>query len=173
MRKLVAGLLVGAGAVTLYGVASLAKTDTLREAMCKVYTIAEDYTPDTLLGDVPLDTMTEWMLLDYFNAICYVESAGDDRAYNDKEDAVGCAQIRPCMVDEANRIAGFTKYSLEDRWNHDKSYEIFKDVVTARTSLDLDEVISLWNPNCTSDYREAVWDYYLGNGEDGGEVWYD
>ena len=41
---------------------------------------------------------------DIISAMIKVESAGNDSAYNLKEDAVGCLQIRPIMVREVNRI---------------------------------------------------------------------
>ena len=38
------------------------------------------------------------------SAIIHVESSNNDSAYNAYEDAVGCLQIRKCMVDDVNRI---------------------------------------------------------------------
>ena len=38
------------------------------------------------------------------SAIMFVESSYDNFAYNPNEDAVGCLQIRRCMVDDINRI---------------------------------------------------------------------
>lgn len=62
-------------------------------------------------------------------AMIQVESAGKDSAYNASEDAVGCLQIRPIMVREVNRILrkqGDTlRYRLKDRWNREKSLEMF------------------------------------------------
>jgi hypothetical protein len=62
-------------------------------------------------------------------ALIQVESSGRDNAYNAKEDAVGCLQIRPVMVREVNRILrkqGDTlRYSLKDRWSREKSLEMF------------------------------------------------
>ena len=61
-----------------------------------------------------------------FEAICQVESGGNPRAINRKEDAVGIAQIRPCMVAEANRVLGRRKYGLGDRLSVERSWEIFR-----------------------------------------------
>ncbi|MFH1574264.1 MAG: transglycosylase SLT domain-containing protein [Acidobacteriota bacterium] len=61
-----------------------------------------------------------------FDAVCMAESAGDPRAYNPREDAAGIAQIRPIMVQDCNRIIGHAKYSLADRWNPAKSWEMFR-----------------------------------------------
>ena len=38
------------------------------------------------------------------SAIMFVESSYNNLAYNPNEDAVGCLQIRKCMVDDINRI---------------------------------------------------------------------
>ena len=38
------------------------------------------------------------------SALIMVESSNNDSAYNASEDAVGCLQIRKCMVDDVNRI---------------------------------------------------------------------
>ena len=38
------------------------------------------------------------------SAIMFVESSYNDSAYHKGEDAVGCLQIRKCMVDDVNRI---------------------------------------------------------------------
>lgn len=66
---------------------------------------------------------------DIISAVIKVESAGNDSAYNLKEDAVGCLQIRPIMVREVNRIlkkCGEDKrFKLKDRWSRDKSIEMF------------------------------------------------
>jgi hypothetical protein len=45
-------------------------------------------------------------------AIIQVESGGDTLAYNSKEDAVGCLQIRPIMVREVNRLLGKDSFTL-------------------------------------------------------------
>jgi len=62
-------------------------------------------------------------------ALIQVESEGNDSAYCVREDAVGCLQIRPIMVNEVNRILKIKKetirYTLQDRWNRGKSVEMF------------------------------------------------
>ena len=53
------------------------------------------------------------------SSIMYVESSYNDLAYNSSEDAVGCLQIRQCMVKDINRIlkrkGSYQTYSLDDR----------------------------------------------------------
>ena len=58
-------------------------------------------------------------------AIMYVESRGNTKAHNISEDAVGCLQIRPIMLKEVNRLLGYNKYKLKDRWSKLKSIEMF------------------------------------------------
>jgi hypothetical protein len=55
-------------------------------------------------------------------AIIQVESGGDTLAYNSKEDAVGCLQIRPIMVREVNRLVGKDSFTLYDRWSKVKVF---------------------------------------------------
>ena len=44
---------------------------------------------------------------------------------NHKENAVGYLQIRPIMVHDINRIVGYKKFTLNDRWNKEKSIKMF------------------------------------------------
>ena len=83
-------------------------------------------------------------------AMIQVESAGKDSAYNASEDAVGCLQIRPIMVREVNRILrkqGDTlRYRLKDRWNREKSLEMFHVWREYHHPNSTDEVIARnWN----------------------------
>lgn len=74
---------------------------------------------------------TDDMLID---ALIQVESRGNDSAYGDTHikggEAVGALQIRPIMVREVNRILKLKKsklrYKLKDRWDRDKSVEMFQ-----------------------------------------------
>lgn len=63
------------------------------------------------------------------NALIMVESSSNDSAFCLKENAAGCLQIRPVMVNEVNRILHLkgsnVSYDLNDRWKRDKSIEMF------------------------------------------------
>jgi len=59
------------------------------------------------------------ILIKLLAAIIMIESGGNDLAYNKREDACGCLQIRPIMVAEFNRIG--IPFTLDDRWNCGKS----------------------------------------------------
>ena len=79
------------------------------------------------------------------NAIIHVESRGDIHAHNVSEDAVGVLQIRPIMVKEVNRVLGFDKYTLIDRWDKQKSIEMF-NVIRQNTPNPTNEKIARnWN----------------------------
>ena len=83
------------------------------------------------------------------NAIMEVESNSNDSAYRADEDAVGCLQIRKCMVDDVNRILKRRKsdlrFTYNDRWSRDKSiymFEIYCDYYDLTTA---EEVARCWN----------------------------
>jgi hypothetical protein len=87
---------------------------------------------------------------DILTALIYVESRGLDSAYNSSEDAVGCLQIRPIMVREVNRILRKTgkeeRFEMKDRWNRDKSIEMFHIWREYHHPNSTDEVIARnWN----------------------------
>lgn len=70
---------------------------------------------------------------DLVSAIILVESRGNDSAIGDRHlvgnEAIGALQIRPIMVREVNRILKLKKakkhYQLKDRFNREKSIEMF------------------------------------------------
>ena len=71
----------------------------------------------------------EILLRRTFWACAQVESGGDPRAFNLKENAAGLMQIRPIMVRDANRIIGREKWTLADRWNVEQSWQMFRLIV--------------------------------------------
>ena len=106
-----------------------------------------------------IDTLTwEQEMWDYnitnntthlLSAIMFVESSYDDLAYNAYEDAVGCLQIRKCMVDDVNRILKRKKlikrFTYTDRWLRHKSIQMF-DIYCKYYKLNTAEEISrCWN----------------------------
>ena len=83
------------------------------------------------------------------SAIIHVESGNNDSAYNSYEDAVGCLQIRKCMVDDVNRILfrqkSDLKFSYSDRWLRDKSIKMF-DIYCKHYGLTTaEEIARCWN----------------------------
>jgi len=83
------------------------------------------------------------------SAIMFVESSYNDSAYHKGEDAVGCLQIRQCMVDDVNRILRRQKstkrYSYHDRWLRSKSIKMF-DIYCKHYGLTTaEEIARCWN----------------------------
>jgi len=83
------------------------------------------------------------------SAIISVESSGNDSAYHKGEDAVGCLQIRQVMVNDVNRIlqrqGSLKRYTYMDRWNRNKSIEMF-DIFCKYYGLNKAEDIARgWN----------------------------
>ena len=88
-------------------------------------------------------------MINLMDAIMEVESSNNDSAYNASEDAVGCLQIRKCMVDDVNRILKRKRityrYSYNDRWSRDKSMQMF-DIYYKYYRLNTAEKIArCWN----------------------------
>ena len=93
-------------------------------------------------------------------AIIYVESRGDTNAYNAKENAVGCLQIRPIMLREVNRLLGYNKYKLTDRWNKEKSIEMF-NVIKEHTTNPTDEKLARnWNGGWNGYKKQSTLKYW-------------
>jgi hypothetical protein len=86
------------------------------------------------------------LLLD---AMIHVESSDNDSAYHVGEDAVGCLQIRPCMVFDVNRILSKQNsrvhYTLIDRWDRDKSKEMFHIYCNYYNLTTLEAKARSWN----------------------------
>ena len=83
------------------------------------------------------------------SAIMFVESSNNDSAYHKGEDAVGCLQIRQCMVDDVNRILRRQKstkrYSYHDRWLRYKSIEMFNIYCKHYKLTTSEEIARCWN----------------------------
>ena len=79
------------------------------------------------------------------NAVMAVESNFDTMAYNSKENAVGCLQIRPIMVREVNRLLGEDKYTLKDRWSKAKSIEMFNVIRSHLKGATDEQIARTWN----------------------------
>jgi len=83
------------------------------------------------------------------DAIIFVESSDNDSAYHKGEDAVGCLQIRKCMVDDVNRIlkrqGSYKLYSYQDRWNRNKSIDMFNIYVEHYNLNSAEEIARCWN----------------------------
>ena len=88
-------------------------------------------------------------MIDIMNAIMEVESNSNDSAYRASEDAVGCLQIRKCMVDDVNRILkkkkSTLKFTYNDRWSRNKSIKMFEIYCNYYGLTTAEEVARCWN----------------------------
>ena len=83
------------------------------------------------------------------SAIIDVESNNNDSAYRADEDAVGCLQIRKCMVDDVNRILKRQKsqlrFTYDDRWLRSKSTQMFGIYCRYYGLNTAEEIARCWN----------------------------
>lgn len=84
----------------------------------------------------------EWQLL--IKAISVVESGENPKAVNGRH--AGLLQISPICVRDCNKIAGKNKYTYKDRFDRDKSIEMF-NIIQSRynPTKDFERAIRLWN----------------------------
>tara|TARA_R110001592_G_scaffold168501_2_gene404667 strand:- start:287 stop:820 length:534 start_codon:yes stop_codon:yes gene_type:complete len=83
------------------------------------------------------------------SAMMFIESSYNDSAYNSYEDAVGCLQIRKCMVDDINRILRRQNLDLEftynDRWSRSKSIRMFDVYCDYYRLITAEQIARCWN----------------------------
>lgn len=108
--------------------------------------------------DSSYDFYDDWGL--FIQALIWVESRGVHDAVG-RDDDCGVLQIRPIYVHEANRIKGYEAYDLEDRFDRERSIEMF-NVVNGRHNPDLDfrKAAKLHNPGGGDDYYGRIIDRY-------------
>ena len=94
------------------------------------------------------------------DAIIYVESRGNIKAHNVSEDAVGCLQIRPIMLREVNRLLGYNKYKLADRWNKSKSIEMFNVIKEHTTNPTNEKLARNWNGGWNGYKKQSTLKYW-------------
>ena len=119
--------------------------DSLQNVIDSLYHEIDTLQWENQIWDFNLSQNTTHLL----SAMIFVESSNDDLAYNPNEDAVGCLQIRKCMVKDVNRILRRQKldlrFSYDDRWNRYKSIKMF-DIYCKHYGLTTAEQIArCWN----------------------------
>ena len=89
-------------------------------------------------------------------ALMFVESSHKTDAVGTKDD-VGVLQITPIYVREVNRIIGEQRYTLEDRFDIDKSLEMF-EIMNQRYNPErcIIKAISIHNPKAPESYKRNV-----------------
>ena len=108
---------------------------------------------DTIIKDtinIIKEKNTEEFTLDtILSALMFVESRNNDSAHAISEDAVGCLQIRKCMVDDINRILKYQKsplrFTYNSRWYRDSSIQIFEIYCNHYRLVTAEEIARCWN----------------------------
>lgn len=96
----------------------------------------------------------------FVEALIHVESKGDSTAVGSRND-VGVLQITPIMLEDANRIVGEERYTLDDRTDRDKSIEIFNIIQNHyNPDHDMHYALKIWNSRAPISYHRAVMDKY-------------
>ena len=98
------------------------------------------------------------------SALMFVESSYDDSAYNASEDAVGCLQIRKCMVNDVNRILrkqnSSLRFSYNDRWMRHKSVQMFQIYCKHYNLNTAEEIARCWNGGPRGMHNEMTVGYW-------------
>lgn len=121
------------------------------------------------------DSVFNWTKV--MDAIIQVESKGNPKAYNKRSNCVGILQITPTLVKECNNILkrkrSAKRYTLKDRWDAEKSKEMFVIFQEEHNpSHDVEKAIRMWNggPNYskgkTNIYLRKVMKWYENKGSD-------
>ena len=105
---------------------------------------------DTLEWDNQIwDFNIKFSVSHLLSSMMYVESNYNDSAYHKGEDAVGCLQIRKCMVDDVNRILrkqkSYKKFTYDDRWSRIKSIQMFGIYCRHYGLNTAEEIARCWN----------------------------
>ena len=98
------------------------------------------------LPQIIVESITEDQLI---KALINVESSNNDNAYRSGEDAAGCLQIRRTMVRDVNRILkrqkSHVRFNFEDRWDRQKSIEMFNIYCDHYNLVTPEEKARCWN----------------------------
>lgn len=107
-----------------------------------------------VITDEPPERINDWDL--FISAMIWVESRGKHDAIG-KLDDVGVLQLRPIMVDEANRIIKANYFTYEDRLDSLKSVEIFNVVQKHHNpNYCFKRATKIWNPTAGDWYYERI-----------------
>lgn len=99
-------------------------------------------------------TLSEWQI--FILALIEVESENNPKAVGSKS-AGGIFQITPVFIKEANQVQFKDTFQLEDRFDIQKSFEIFYAVNNFHNKeCSIDKAVKLHNPNAPASYRIKI-----------------
>ena len=139
------------------------QTDSLHSIIDSMQCEIDTLVWKTEIWDYNISNNTTHLL----SALIMVESSDNDSAYNVREDAVGCLQIRRCMVDDVNRIlrrqGKIERFVYDDRWLRTKSIKMFEIYCNHYGLTTAEEIARCWNGgprgmqnNMTANYWKKV-----------------
>ena len=134
----------------------------------------------TVLLMLPISVMAQKETYDWtrvINAIIQVESEGNPKAFNTNGNCAGILQITPGLVKQCNIWLRAKKskkrYTLADRYNVEKSKEMFVMIQTYyNKSNNVEKAIRIWNGGPgytvegTNNYLKRVMEHYNKKGAD-------
>lgn len=95
-----------------------------------------------------------WVYL--VDALIQVESSNNDLAIGAGND-IGCLQITPIYVTQCNEILGKKVFTLADRFERNKSIQMFAVYQRYFNPLfNIEKAIKLHNPNAKHSYLDSV-----------------
>ena len=97
-------------------------------------------------GYKPLETLYN----EIWQAVCFIESTNNPNAFNEKELARGIAQIRPCKIEDYNRLTG-NNIGYEDVFCPELSKQIFMWHLSTY-GTDWQTGIRRWNGDFAASY---------------------
>ena len=119
--------------------------DSLYNQLDSLHRVIDTLQWEKQIFDYNIENNTTHLL----SAIMSVESNYNDSAYNSYEDAVGCLQIRKCMVDDVNRILSkqglYPLFTYNDRWLRHKSVKMFDIYCKYYGLTTAEEIARCWN----------------------------
>lgn len=160
MKQISISIMFVSVAVVFVAISNLITTRRTKDLEKRIENLEKaemSYYTDTL---TPIPT-AEDTLYAMATAFAIQESRLTDNAVSDCGTYVGCLQISPVMVREANRILGGEVYSYDDRYSREHSYGIFNTVIKYHNpTLNLEKSTRIWNENRTETYYLNVKTYF-------------
>jgi len=134
--------------------------DSLQNVIDSLYYEIDTLQWENQIWDFNLSNNTTHLL----SAIMFVESSYNDSAYHKGEDAVGCLQIRKCMVDDVNRILRRQKsdlrFTYDDRWLRNRSIKMFSIYCEHYGLTTAEEIARCWNGGPRGMHNEMTANYW-------------
>lgn len=111
---------------------------------------------EIITNETLIKTQEQYEWENLIKSIIWVESKNNDLAIGTTHDG-GCLQITPIYLEDCNRILGENKYSLQDRFDRQKSLEMFEIYQSFyNPNKNKYKAIKLHNPGAGQAYRDSI-----------------